>query len=280
MITTFLNLFAASILAATGGAHDSRPAVESVHGKLTERTVFDSTYKRPRKIIIYTPAGYSAAKAGGYDLILAFDGFQHLQGDSLNLALDSLAATGRTGPFVAVLVDDSVFAVRNGDLANQSKMVTFIGKQLMPWVRKNWNVTTDPHRSIILGSSGGGLEAAYVALERPDLFGNVLSQSGAFWRGPEGESEPFEWLTDQYRKAPKKDIRFVLDVGAMETMHVLGGAGPTMVDATRRLRDVLLAKQYEVIYTEVPNGHHDPRDWEPRLPYDLVAITKGWPKRG
>jgi pimeloyl-ACP methyl ester carboxylesterase len=49
----------------------------------------------------------------------------------------------------------------------------------------------DPRRVIVTGSSAGGLAAAYVALMRPDLFGNVLSRSGAFWRGaelPRGES--------------------------------------------------------------------------------------------
>ena len=88
----------------------------------------------------------------------------------------------------------------------------------MPWVRQHWNVTTDPHRTIVTGSSAGGLAAAYVAFERPDLFGSVLSQSGAFWRGNEGSNDaPWEWLTSQYAGAPKKDIRFFLDVGALET---------------------------------------------------------------
>ena len=254
---------------------------EAAKGKVEEKTIFDSTYHRPRRILVYTPPGYSPAKAGGYDLIIAFDGYQHVQGADLPGALDSLLAVGKAGPFVGFFVDDSVFGVRLQDLANQPRMVSFVGGQLMRWIRASYNVTRDPHRAIILGSSAGGLEAAHVALERPDLFGNVISQSGAFWRGPLADNgAPFEWLTDQYKKAPKKDVRFVVDVGAMETAHVMGGTGPAMIEANRRFRDALLAKGYDVIYTEVPNGHHDPRDWEPRLPADIVTIVKGWPNRG
>lgn len=273
-----LILFSLPLLCAIAGSAAAAP--EIARGKLEEKTLFDSTYHRARRILVYTPPGYSATKAGGYDLLVAFDGYQHVQGADLPAALDSLLAAGKTGPFVGVFVDDSILGTRLQDLANQPRMVGFVGGQLMRWVRAGYNVTRDPHRSLILGSSAGGLEAAHVALERPDLFGNVISQSGAFWRGPLADNgAPYEWLTDQYKKAPKKDIRFVIDVGAMETAHVMGGAGPVMIEANRRFRDVLLAKGYEVTFTEVPNGHHDPRDWEARLPQDIVTIVKGWPPK-
>jgi enterochelin esterase-like enzyme len=67
-----------------------------------------------------------------------------------------------------------------------------------------------------------------------------------------------------------------MDVGALETGKVLGGADPVFIEANRRLRDALQSKGYSVIYTEVPNGQHAPKFWKPRLPVDVVAIVKGW----
>ena len=60
---------------------------------------------------------------------------------------------------------------------------------------------------------------------RPDLFGNVLSQSGAFWRGSEGSNDaPYEWLTSQYAAAARKPIRFLLNVGSTETRGAMGAS--------------------------------------------------------
>jgi enterochelin esterase-like enzyme len=148
----------------------------------------------------------------------------------------------------------------------------------VPWVRQGWNVTRDAHRVIVTGSSAGGLAAAYVAFARPDLFGNVWSQSGAFWRGAEGSNgPPWEWLTREVQAAPRKDIRFYLDVGELEDHATLGGSGPNFRDSNRRFRDALKAKGYEVTYTEVPGGNHAERWWRVRLPDGIVALSAGWP---
>jgi len=197
----------------------------------------------------------------------------------LPTTLDTLLAAGRAPAFIAVLVDNACGAARIAELGNSRRMAEFVGNQLVPWVRREWRVTSDPRRVIVTGSSAGGLGAAYVAFQRPDLFGNVWSQSGAFWRGAEGSNEaPWEWLTQQVRTSPRKEIRFCLDVGQLEDHPTLGGSGPNFRDANRRLRDALRAKGYPVTYTEVPGGNHAPRWWRERLPIGIVELSKGWPR--
>jgi enterochelin esterase-like enzyme len=263
-------------------ALDSAYAVALRHdrsGKLEERTLNDSSYHRERRIWIYTLAGYDAHRARPYPLIMAFDGAEYRDTMPLPAVLDSLAATRRAPAFVAVLVDDSIGTVRIADLGNAHRMVDFLSRQLLPFVRQHWNVTRDPHRVIVTGSSAGGLGAAYVAFTRPDLFGNVWSQSGALWRGAEASNDPpYEWLTAQVRAAPKKDLHFMLDVGAEEDHPTLGGAGPNFRDANRRLRDALVAKGYSVTYTEVPGGNHGEQWWIPRLPVGIVNLSAAWPE--
>lgn len=255
--------------------HDPRPLVR--RGELRRFTLFDSTYRRSRIVWVYTPADYSPSVKPGYDLIVAFDGADYRDTIPLPMILDTLIASGRAPAFVAVLVDDSSSAVRLGDLANQPRFAEFLGGQLVPWVRRGWNVTSDPKRTIVTGSSAGGLAAANVALARPDIFGNVLAQSGAFWRGNEGSNDaPFEWLTARVASLPRRDVRFLLDVGTLETIRAMGGRGPVFIEAVRRFRDALLAKGYRVDYTEIHGAAHAPQYWRMRLPEDIVALSNGW----
>jgi enterochelin esterase-like enzyme len=269
------SLFALAFVGAATLAAQSAPA-----GKLEARTVFDSIYRRPRQVWIYTPSGYDAKATTPYPLIVAFDGDEYRDTMPLPMVLDTLLAARKAPAFVAVLVDNGEGAVRIADLGNAPRMAEFLSKQLLPWVRQGWRVTTDPKRVIVTGSSAGGLAASYVAFVHPQLFGNVWSQSGAFWRGADGSnSAPYEWLASQVKAAPPKPVRFVLDVGALENHATLGGAGPNFLDASRRFRDALKAKGYDVTYTEVPAGNHAPQWWKTRLADGIVLLTAGWSSR-
>lgn len=244
--------------------------------RLEHATIFDSAYKRQRDVWIYTPPGYDANAPTPYPLIVAFDGFEYRDTMPLPFILDTLLATKKAPPFVAVLVDDGEGATRIADLGNAHKMVAFLAGQLIPYIRSQRRVTTDPRLVIITGSSAGGLAAAYVALERPDLFGNVLSQSGAFWRGAEASnSAPYEWLATRVAALPKREIAFYMDVGELEDHATLGGSGPNFLAANRRFRDALLAKGYRVHYVEVPGGMHAPQYWMKNLPNGILELQKG-----
>jgi enterochelin esterase family protein len=256
----------------TERAVDPRTSVRA--GRVEEYSVPSASLHRERRVWVYTPPGYTARADSSYDLLVAFDGNDYLSEIPLPMVLDTLLAAGQAPPFVALLIDNATSTLRLEDLANRARFAAYLGEELIPWVRHHWSVTRDPHRTIVTGSSAGGLAAAYVALKRPDLFGNVLSQSGAFWRGNEASNDPpYEWLTAQYGAAPRRDIRFFLDVGALEARGALGGSAPSILEANRRLRDALRAKGYNVAYTEVPGGGHAPQFWRQRLPSGIVALA-------
>ena len=260
-------------------AGSALPATLPAQGRLSAHLIPDSIYHRPRRVWVYTPADYDPHRTRPYPLLLAFDGEEYRDTMPLPRVLDSLAAAGAGPAFVAVLVDDSSGAVRLADLANDSRMVTFLAEQLLPWVRGGWHVTTDPARVIVTGSSAGGLGASYVAFERPDLFGNVWSQSGAFWRGAEASNQaPWEWLTEQVSQLPRRNVRFMLDVGALEDHPTLGGSGPNFLDASRRFHQALVRKGYDVAYLEVPGGNHAPQWWRARLAVGIAALSAAWPR--
>jgi len=276
-------LIACAITASAARAQGIRPKPLVVDPRapiaarrLAAHTIFDSTYRRQRRIWVYTPADYDA-KTTAYPLIVAFDGANYRDTMPLPWILDTLRAVRKAPAFVAVLIDDSEGAERIADLGNAQRMSTFLSSQLIPWVRQHWHVTSDPRRTIVTGSSAGGLGSAFVALEHPEIFGNVLSQSGAFWRGAEASNDaPYEWLTARVKARPRSDVRFFVDVGELEDHATLGGSGPNFRDANRRFVAALRTKGFQVDYTEVPGGMHGEPYWMERLPVGIVSLTSGW----
>jgi enterochelin esterase family protein len=101
----------------------------------------------------------------------------------------------------------------------------------------------------------------------------VFSQSGAYWRGNEGTSSEFEWVTQFVSSHAKLPVRFYLEVGAKETQRALG-SGPVFVEANRRLVAALKAKGYDVTYREVPGAQHEPMHWRSELPAGLLHFWK------
>src|SRR5205809_6818003 len=68
-------------------------------------TLFDSAYQRPRRIWVYTPAGYAARAATTYPLMIAFDGSDYRDTMPLPFILDTLLAPPRTPAFIGRLWD-------------------------------------------------------------------------------------------------------------------------------------------------------------------------------
>jgi enterochelin esterase family protein len=237
-------------------------------GKIEAFTIDDRQYNRKRKIWVYTPPGYDAKTAEAYRLIISFDGEDYVRDIPAPVILDNLLAAGKIYPTVQVFVDNT--EDRLGDLANRQKFADFVAKDLLPWAQSNFHITKEADKIVLAGYSAGGLGAAFVAYKYPNLFGNILSQSGAFWRGLEGASTPPEWVTEQYKNSPKLNQRFYLDVGGAE--NIKGVAGSTMLETSQRLRDVLKAKGYDVFYTEVPNAVHTPEHWRAQFGDGIIYL--------
>jgi enterochelin esterase family protein len=227
-----------------------------------------------RPVSVYTPPGYTAA-AAPYPVLVVLDGTAYRELIPLPVILDSLIAAGRIPPVVAVLVGRLEAAERESDLACNPAFARFLAVELLPWVQKSRHITADPARTVVLGSSLGGLAAACAAIEHPERFGNVLAQSGSFPWQPEGAARP-EWVARRLAAGAKLPLRFSLDVGLFETWPPPKG-GPSLLAANQHLRDVLREKGYEVAYAEYAGGHGH-ANWQATLPEELAGLLGGWQK--
>ncbi|HZD47360.1 MAG TPA: enterochelin esterase, partial [Silvibacterium sp.] len=245
-------------------------------GKVERLTIKSSFLKSERNIAVYTPAGYRAEHKA-YALLVVFDEDAYLTLVPTPVILDNLIAASKIEPTVAVLIGEPDLMARLKDLECNREFTDFLGRELTPWMHAHYNVTTDPRETIIGGSSLGGIAATYAALRYPEIFGNVLSQSGAFWwapdhnPGPDAEaSTETGWLAKQFLASPKLPLRFYMDAGVFE--GDFRGRGFDILGPTRHMRDVLVAKGYEVHYQQFVGGH-DYLNWRGTLADGLLALS-------
>jgi len=222
-----------------------------------------------RMAAVYTPPGYRA-DATPYGLLIVFDGIAYTAMVPTPVILDNLIAQNRIAPMVAIVLANVTTTSRSDELPCNPRFADFLASEVVPWVRKNYNVTTDPARIIVAGSSLGGLAATYAGFRHPEVFGNVLSQSGSFWWNPKGD-EKGEWLTRQFEISPKLPVWFYLDVGLMER-GTSQKSDPNMLTVNRRMRDVLRAKGYQLFYQEF-NGGHEYVNWRGTFADGLLFLA-------
>jgi enterochelin esterase-like enzyme len=269
---TYLGLPPTSVLELSGAPPQPwiNRSPDVLAGKVEERRLKSAILGNERKAWVYTPPGYGTA-GEPYGLIVLFDGFAYTMLVPTPVTLDNLLAKGLIPPMVAVVLDNPTPTSRNDELPCNARFADFLAKEAVPWVRENYHVTSDPSQTIVAGSSYGGLAATFAGLRHPEIFGNVISQSGSFWWKPEGDAE-HEWLTRQFVASPKLPLRFYLDVGLMERGPTPDN-GPDQVVVNRHMRDVLQAKGYFVHYREF-NGGHEYLNWRGTLADALLVLVK------
>ena len=172
-------------------------------------------------------------------------------------------------------------ASRNKDLACSEPLADFLVKELVPWVRSQYRVSADASRTIVCGLSLGGLMASFCGLRHPEIFGNVLSQSGSYqwWPGmleQDDQAMPAMepgWLTREFVAAPRREVRFHLLAGRFEDSGFA-----SLYAENRRFRDVLNAKGYEVYYAEFSGGH-DYLSWRGFFADGLIVLAGAGEKK-
>jgi enterochelin esterase-like enzyme len=248
-----------------------------------------------RTFSVYVPANYRTTGRPA-TLVVLFDGPFWLPNDwfdqrpwMLN-TLDGLISASEIPPTVVVFVNND--GNRRVDLMANTRFGNYVVTELVPWIRAHYNVTTDPASTVVGGYSAGGLQAAFLGLRHSEVFGNVISQSGAFWWAPDhnaglcssecqasgsvadrsmdATTEP-NWMAKQYVTSPRLPLHFYLEAGTFEIDR--WGKGGDILEPTRHLRDVLLAKGYDVHYRQVHGGHSG-LSWRETIADALVALLR------
>ncbi len=192
--------------------------------------------------MVYKPAGTQAGAQ--YPVLFVTDGHEYSDDrlGSMKTVLDNLIADHKIEPLIVVFIDprnpDNLSENRRmSELNMNPKYADFICKELIPTVELQYPVYKDREKRGILGTSMGGLNAAYLAISRPEFFSKVMIQSPAF-----GYNQA---VFDLWQNTERQDLTIYMSSGVINDTE----------DAARQMRDIMLAKDYPLQYKEVNEGH-------------------------
>jgi enterochelin esterase family protein len=191
---------------------------------------------------IYLPPDYKGD--GVYPVVYVTDGYEYMHERMGNMVmiLNNLIHQKKIKPVVAVFIDHRAPADRSNnrrmrELAMNQKFLEFVTDELIPKVEKQYTISTDPSQRAILGTSMGGLTAAYFAFSKPDLFGLCGIQSPAFWFRPD-----IYTFCDNPEKPPVKTF---MSTGTIHDTE----------EGARKMKDMLNKNTCTYEYREVNQGH-------------------------
>ena len=258
-----------SVLDLRGGEESwYKKRYNDVKSQLIKFNYPSTILKNTRDITVYLPEGYDKNKPQGYSTIFLFDSFIYLNRIEVPNVLNNMIREKKIEPMIAIFIDNPTKELRDKELPLNFAFKDFVVKELVPYIRSKWNVTETPEKTIIGGMSYGGLAAGFCAFYHDSIFGNVLSQSGSFWRDTVIEEPSInwhrsDWLIKQFQTSYRKNVRFYLDWGLQE---------PIILNSNRKFTRILDRLEYDYKYSEF-NGWHDWSNSRKTFPIGLQYLT-------
>lgn len=131
--------------------------------------------------------------------------------------LAALTREGRLPPAVYLLIDAIDNQRRGVELPCHRDFWLAVQEELLPLVHGYAPFSDRPDRTVVAGQSFGGLAAMFAALNWPQRFGCVLSQSGSYW-WPHRDGRGMGFIGEQLRQGEVSaaGLRIWLEAGQRE----------------------------------------------------------------
>lgn len=191
---------------------------------------------------IYYPNGYSELQS--YPILYFTDGHEYLDDriGATGIVLDNLIYDSKIPPVVAVFFDprdpeNDLKNLRMEEYALNKDFLDFFISELIPQVEDSLGINIEGNSRAIIGTSLGGLNAAYFGVSEPDYFPLLGIQSPAFQFKP----QIFE-LAENYDGQP---LRVYMSSGTIHDTAIV----------SRRMNEVMNTKKFSLLYREVNEGH-------------------------
>jgi len=233
-------------------------------GKVTEpKTIASKAYPGTSHMYtVYAPAQYDPARPACLMIFQDGHAFADLKGEyRIPNVFDNLIYRREMPVTIAVFINPGHrpgqpdFSASNWD-ANSNRPQEYnslddlythvILDELMPELKKSYNITDDPACRGLAGASSGAIAAFTVAWHRPDRFGKVISTIGSFTNIRGGHVYP-----DLIRQIERKPIRIFLQDGVNDNRGRSGAYDATRDWHAQNIKMVaaLAEKGYDVNYT-------------------------------
>ncbi|GAB3276105.1 hypothetical protein GCM10027347_49720 [Larkinella harenae] len=161
----------------------------------------------------------------------------------------------------------------------------FVIHELLPYLQKQYRVSTEPEHAVFAGFSLGGLSAFDLVWNHPELFRKAGVFSGSFWwrqRGlNDGYADSDRIMHAQVRATPVPNAsKFWFQTGTQDETDDRDNDG--IIDSIADTLDLIAEMErkglrwgQDVTYVEVEGGRHDPETWGQVMPRFLIWAFGG-----
>lgn len=221
----------------------TQPVSGAPTGKVDKDLLFSSsqmTYQVTYSV--YTPQGYESDKR--YPVVYVTDGYEYMHDRMGNMVtiLDNLIHLGKIQPIVAVFIDhrdpiNRAVNRRMQELAINENYLNLVTRELIPLIESTYRISKEPSDRAVIGTSVGGISAAWLVFSRPDLFGMAGIQSPAFWFKPE--------IYNLCDKSQARPVRIFMTTGLIHDAE----------EGTLRMQEILDRKSCPNVFRAVNQGN-------------------------
>lgn len=240
-------------LTADSSYHDGVPKGEVLGPFQWKSKIFPGTV---RDYWLYVPQQYKSDQPAC--VLVVQDGWGRAKGWRLPQVLDNLIHKKEIPVQIGIFISPGVVPAANENAQprfNRSfeydslgdRYARFLIEEILPEVKKNYQLSDDPNDRAIAGSSSGAIAAFTVAWERPDQFRRVISTIGTFVGLRGGDSYPV-----LIRKYEPKPLRVFLQDGTADN-NLYGGDWYVSNEA---MLSALKFSNYEVNHQWGTGGHN------------------------
>lgn len=218
-------------------------------GKIDSIQYFSTTVGIKRKLLVYTPPGYSTNKKYAVLYLLhgiAGDEREWFENSSPEIVLDNLFNEKKMEPMVVIFPNGRAMADdrAGGNSFDRMKLLGFVNfekdllNDIIPFVEANYCVIKDRESRAIAGASMGGGQALNIGLRNLDKFAWV----GAF---SPGGSWPAEALIPDPAETARK----------LRLLYISGGDKDFLLFVAQDFHAYLKEKNMKHIYQVNPGEH-------------------------
>jgi len=204
------------------------------HGIIRDTSFYSKKLNNTRPVKIYLPPDYSSQKQ--YPVIVFHDGIEYVTLANITNILDYLIAHHEIEPVIGVFVPP---VDRENEYSGSKKdaYTTFIVKELMPVIDREFSTSKDPRKRATFGISAGGNIALFLGMKHPEAFGKIAAQSSSV--------EPE--IVTKFNNSAKMNLEFYMDLGEYDL--------PMLIPMVNDFIRILQNKNYVYQFKQWHEGH-------------------------
>lgn len=251
----------------------------SVHGAQVDTVETHSLAMNKKiKAVVITPKGYPSGQ--GLPVVYLLHGYSGSYADWSEKSAEVIGELADQNNFIVVCPDGGFSSwYYDSPMDPKVKYETYVSRELVSWIDKNYKTIKHPSGRAITGLSMGGHGALYLALRHQDVFGGAGSMSGGVdirpfpnnWDLPKRlgtyATSPQNWenhtVINMLHLFTPKALAIIIDCGTSDFFY------PVNV----RLHEKMLERNIPHDFISRPGGHTWDY-WNNAVTYQLMFFSR------